>query len=250
MTAQADFAGNHDVANDATPVLSVDSITAGYGAATILRDVSFTVRSGEIVALLGSNGAGKTTTLRTVAGLLKPSAGTCHLHGTDVTSWAASRRVEQGLCLIPEGRGIFRRLSVRENLRLQRGPRRASARPVDDALELFPALAPRQGDLAGLLSGGQQQMLALARAYLTSPSIILLDEVSMGLAPKIVDQIFEVLTEIARAGVAMVLVEQYVTRAMHMADKVVMLRRGSVVFDGATSDLDEEQVIQSYLGGD
>jgi branched-chain amino acid transport system ATP-binding protein len=249
MTAQPEFAGHHGVANGATPVLSVDSITAGYGAATVLRDVSFMVRRGEIVALLGSNGAGKTTTLRTVAGLLKPSAGTCHLHGTDVTSWSASRRVGQGLCLIPEGRGIFRRLSVRENLRLQRGPRRATARPVDDALELFPALAPRQGDLAGLLSGGQQQMLALARAYLTSPSIILLDEVSMGLAPKIVDQIFEVLAEIARAGVAMVLVEQYVTRAMNMANKVVMLRRGSIVFDGATSDLDEEQVVQSYLGG-
>jgi branched-chain amino acid transport system ATP-binding protein len=232
------------------PVLELSGVTAGYGTTTVLRDVSFAVSPGEVVALLGPNGAGKTTTLRVCSGLIRPDQGAVRLAGRDVTTEPAFARTHTGLCLIPEGRGIFRSLTVEQNLRLQAPPgRRMAANAVARALEFFPQLAGRLKTAAGHLSGGQQQMLALARAYVTSPKVILLDEVSMGLAPRIVDEMFEALDALARTGVAMLLVEQYVNRAMEMSNRVVLLHKGCVTFDGPTTDLKEADVIAGYLGG-
>jgi branched-chain amino acid transport system ATP-binding protein len=235
----------------AGPVLALQGVSAGYRQATVLRDVTLRVHAGQVVALLGSNGAGKTTTLRAAAGVIRPGAGTVSLNGTDVTKWPPHRRAASGLCLVPEGRGIFRSLTVRENLRLQLDTSRGSgADALDRGLSVFPALARRLNEVAGRLSGGQQQMLALARAYVTCPAVVLLDEVSMGLAPRIVDEIFGALHQLAETGAALIVVEQYVTRAMHMADTVVLLRKGTVVYDGPADGLDEESVLRSYLGTD
>jgi branched-chain amino acid transport system ATP-binding protein len=235
----------------AQSVLRLDNITAGYGRTTVLRDVNLNVPAGTIVALLGPNGAGKTTTLRTAAGLLHPSRGTVHIQGEDVTSYPPNRRAKQGLCLIPEGRGIFRSLTVRDNLRMQVPAWATSAEYKERmvvALDAFPDLKNRLGQLAGTMSGGQQQMLALARSYLAAPHVVLLDEVSMGLAPKIVDEIFVSLQNLAKTGVSLLLVEQYVTRALEMADQVVLLDRGTVRFDGRPSDLEHDAVLRGYLG--
>jgi branched-chain amino acid transport system ATP-binding protein len=238
---------------DTQSVLTLSNVTAGYDRTVVLRDVSVDVPAGQIVALLGPNGAGKTTLLRTASGLLHPMKGTVHINGLDQTSAAPNQRARNGLCLIPEGRGIFRSLSVRENLRIQtptwvKGDEAKSA--MDAALDAFPVLKERQGQIAGSMSGGQQQMLALARSYLSSPKVVLLDEVSMGLAPKIVDEIFVSLQQLASTGVALLLVEQYVNRALEMADKVILLDRGQVEFDGPPSELEQDAVLRGYLGVD
>ncbi|MEV8515192.1 ABC transporter ATP-binding protein [Dactylosporangium sp. NPDC051484] len=227
--------------------LELRSVSGGYGTTTVLHDVSFTVPRGQIVALLGPNGAGKTTLLRTASGLLRPSAGTIAVNGTDLTTASAARRAKAGLCLIPEGRGIWRSLTVRENLRLQ-VPKWATADRVDEVIEMFPILQRRINQVAGTMSGGEQQMLALSRAFLSQANIVLLDEVSMGLAPRIVEEIFQVLQKLAATGAALLLVEQYVTRALAMADRVVMLHRGAVAFDGLPSELDEDAIVRGYLG--
>jgi branched-chain amino acid transport system ATP-binding protein len=231
----------------AADVLGIESLSAGYGRTTVLRDVTLAVRPGSVAALLGPNGAGKTTLLRVAAGLLRPAAGTIQLNGTDVTKRRASERSRGGLCLIPEGRGIFPNLTVRENLVLQ-VPRGRKDDALDDALEAFPVLKERLGQVAGTMSGGQQQMLALSRSYLASPAVVLLDEVSMGLAPKVIDDIFEALRRLAAKGVALLLVEQYVHRALAMADVVYLLNRGRVTFSGPPSKLDEAELMRGYLG--
>jgi branched-chain amino acid transport system ATP-binding protein len=227
--------------------LALAGVSAGYDGVTVLRGVDLVVPAGSIVALLGPNGAGKTTLLRTASGLLRPTAGRVLVGDRDVTGRAPNKRARVGLCLIPEGRGIFRSLTVRENLRMLVPPWR-SDKSVDRALDAFPVLRQRLGQIAGTLSGGQQQMLALARTYLADPEVILLDEVSMGLAPKVVGEIFETLHDLAGRGVALLLVEQYINRALEMADQVVLLDRGRVVFDGSPADLDEDTVVKRYLG--
>jgi branched-chain amino acid transport system ATP-binding protein len=234
------------------PVLRVSHITAGYGRSTVLRDVSIDVPPGSIVALLGPNGAGKTTLLRAVAGLLRPVAGAVWLGGAEVTKSAPHQRARAGLCLIPEGRGIFRNLTVRENLRMQVAPRANGAAKdgTERVLTTFPVLRDRLGQTAGTMSGGQQQLLALARCYLTSPRVVMLDEVSMGLAPKVVDEIFSAIVTLASSGVALVLVEQYVNRALELASRAVLLDRGTVAYAGPTRDLDEAAVLRGYLGVD
>jgi branched-chain amino acid transport system ATP-binding protein len=236
----------------ANPVLRFANVSAGYGKATVLRDVSFEVPAGGIIALLGPNGAGKTTLLKTAIGLLRPTHGAVYLHGKDVKHAAPNRRSRQGLCLIPEGRGIFRGLSVRDNLRMHqpRGAGVSVAETVDRAVAAFPILGERLGQLAGTMSGGQQQMLALARAFVASPRVVLLDEVSMGLAPKVVDEIFAAIARLAAGGTALVLVEQYVTRALELADSVVLLDRGSIAYDGPASGLEADAVLRGYLGVD
>ena len=236
----------------AEPVLRVSNITAGYGRSTVLRDVSLDVPPGRIVALLGPNGAGKTTLLRTVAGLLRPAAGAVRLDGAEVTKSAPHQRAKAGLCLIPEGRGIFRNLTVRENLRMQvpSGGKGAAKDGLERVLSTFPVLRDRLGQTAGTMSGGQQQLLALARCYLTCPRVILLDEVSMGLAPKVVDEIFAAIATLASSGTALVLVEQYVNRAHELAGDAVLLDRGTVAYAGPTRDLDEAAVLRGYLGVD
>jgi branched-chain amino acid transport system ATP-binding protein len=237
-----------NVAERSADSLVLADVYAGYGRAEVLRGITVEVPRGAIVALLGPNGVGKTTLLRVACGLLKVTAGTVSINGTDVTRTSPAERAEAGLCLIPEGRGVFRSLTVRENLRLQVPPW-AGDKQVDRALEVFPVLRKRLSQTAGTMSGGEQQMLALARAYLANPDVVLLDEVSMGLAPKIVDTVFDVLRRLADSGVSMLLVEQYVARALEMADRVVLLNKGHVVFNGAPSALGEDEVLGGYLAG-
>lgn len=229
------------------PALELTQITAGYGKTIVLRDVSLVVPRSAVVALLGANGAGKTTLLRTAAGLLKPKSGTIRVGLTDVTELAPHRRARTGMCLIPEGRGIYKSLTVRENLELQVPPW-VSDDTIEQAVEFFPELSPLLRRIAGTLSGGEQQMVALARTSLAAPSVALLDEVSMGLAPRIVDRIFEALHQLAATGMAIVLVEQYVNRALAMADVACVLNRGSMTYAGSPQELDEEILSDNYLG--
>jgi branched-chain amino acid transport system ATP-binding protein len=227
--------------------LELRSVSAGYGASAVLHDVSIGVPRSSVVALLGPNGAGKTTTLRVAAGLLRPASGTVVLGGKEVTRLAPFRRARQGVCLIPEGRGIFRSLTVRENLELLIPPWRKD-RSIDPAVQAFPILGQRLAQVAGSLSGGQQQQLALARAFLSAPEVVLLDEVSMGLAPVIVDQIFESFKLLASTGVALVLVEQYVSRALEMADTAYLMARGAIAWSGPAAALDTDAITRAYLG--
>jgi branched-chain amino acid transport system ATP-binding protein len=231
------------------PTLALESITAGFGGTLVLRDVSIAVQPGQVCALLGANGAGKTTTLRIAAGLLRPRAGTVLLHGTDVTTRPAFRRRRAGLCLVPEGRGVFPTMTVRENLLVQvrRGERGAA---LDRALDAFPALRDRLGQRAGTLSGGQQQMLALARCYLSDSDVVLVDEVSMGLAPIAVDALYQALEALRRQGVALLLVEQYVDRALQLADVVHVLNRGRIVHVGTPAETDRDTLMRRYLRAD
>src|ERR1700757_690657 len=230
-------------------VLELHGVTAGYGRTTVLREINLTVAAGSVVALLGANGAGKTTLLRVASGLLSPARGEVRLLGEDVTRRRAHQRARSGLCLVPEGRGIFPNLSVRENLALQIPPWRTKA-GYETALDAFPALKDRLSQTAGSLSGGQQQMLALSRCFLADPKVVLLDEVSMGLAPRIIDEIFDALASIVKSGVSILLVEQYVTRALHLADHVYLLGRGQIEFSGPPSQLDEDELLRLYIGGD
>ena len=245
-------------------MLELRGITAGYGSHTVLRDVNLVVPDNAVVALLGPNGAGKTTLLRVASGLLKPSAGRVLVDGVDATGWPPHRLSELGVCHVPEGRGIFRALSVKDNIRLFErltpplsgghppSPREAkdgfAADPISAVAEAFPRLGERLGQRAGTMSGGEQQMLALARAYVAGARTVLLDEVSMGLAPKIIDEIFEYLHRLAAKGAALLLVEQYVARALELADFVFILNKGRVQFVGESDELGEEQILASYLG--
>ena len=227
-------------------MLELRGIQAGYGEHVVLRDVSLTVEPGSVVAVLGPNGAGKTTLLRVASGLLRPSAGAVLLDGEDVTRTRAHTRARRGLCHIPEGRGIYPTLTVRENLVLHSRPGEEAA-AVDRAIAAFPVLGEKLRQPAGQLSGGQQQMLSLVRAYLTSPRLVLVDEASMGLAPVVVDKIFEFLAEIAASGTALLLVEQYVSRALALASQVYLLNKGGVVFSGPPRDIADD-LFAAYLG--
>ncbi|MBA3741840.1 ABC transporter ATP-binding protein [Sporichthya sp.] len=229
-------------------MLKLAGITAGYGGTTVLRSVDLVVPPHSVVALLGANGAGKTTLLRVASGLLPPSAGVMTLGGEDVTRRAPNELVARGICHVPEGRGIFPSLTVRENLVLQ-SAKGEEAASLDRAVKAFPRLGERMAQLAGTMSGGEQQMLALARTYVQHPTVVLLDEVSMGLAPKIVDEIFEFLALLRSSGASLLLVEQYVTRALDVADYVYMLNRGEVSFAGEPGELADEDVFASYVGG-
>jgi branched-chain amino acid transport system ATP-binding protein len=228
-------------------MLELRGITAGYGSHTVLRDVDLVVPDHSVVALLGPNGAGKTTLLRVASGLLRPSAGRLLLDGQDATGWPSHRLAAAGVCHVPEGRGIFRALSVKDNIRLQANPA-LDLDPVPAVAEAFPRLGERLNQRAGTMSGGEQQMLALAHAYVAGSNTVLLDEVSMGLAPKIIDEIFDYLRRLAEKGAALLLVEQYVGRALELADFVYILNKGRVQFVGEADELGEEQILASYLG--
>jgi branched-chain amino acid transport system ATP-binding protein len=227
-------------------MLELRGIEAGYGGHTVLRDVSLTVEAGTVVAVLGPNGAGKTTLLRVASGLLRPSAGTVVLDGEDVTRARPYARARRGLCHIPEGRGIYPTLTVRENLVLH-SRKGEEAAALDRATSAFPVLGEKLRQPAGQLSGGQQQMLSLVRAYLASPKLVLVDEASMGLAPVVVDQIFTFLAGIAAAGTALLLVEQYVSRALALAGRVYLLSKGGVVFSGTPAEIGDD-IFAHYLG--
>jgi branched-chain amino acid transport system ATP-binding protein len=229
------------------PALQLDGVTSGYGRTTVLRGISLQVPAGSITALLGPNGAGKSTLLKTASGLIRPTAGRIHLDGEDVTTTAPHQRARRGLCHIPEGRGIFRSLSVRENLVLQSSSR-TGGDATEEALTVFPILKERLRQIAGTLSGGQQQMLALTRAYLSDPRLVLVDEASLGLAPLVVDEIFEFLANTASRGTALLIVDQFVIRALSLASTAYVLQRGELVFSGTSDELGQTDVYEQYLG--
>jgi branched-chain amino acid transport system ATP-binding protein len=226
--------------------LVLQDVRSGYGATEVLRGVDLTVPSGQVVALLGPNGAGKTTLLRTCSGLLPPTSGRVLVDDHDVTRATPHELVERGVCHVSEGRAVFPGLTVAENLRLMAG-HHLSDQTIDTAVEAFPILGQRLGQKAGTMSGGEQQMLALVRAYVTRPAYVLLDEVSMGLAPIVVDQIFEFLGRLAATGTALLLVEQYAAKALALADLVYVLRKGSIAFAGEPFELDVTALAESYL---
>jgi len=228
-------------------MLRLDGIRAGYGQATVLRDVSVVVPDGAAVALLGPNGAGKTTLLRVASGLLRPFAGRVVLDGEDVTAAPPQRRRRLGLCHVPERGGVFADLTVAENLRLFARPGHEDE-AVDRAVAAFPALGARLGQPAGTLSGGEQQMVALSRVHGERSRVVLLDEVSMGLAPKLVDAIFAFLEGLAASGVSLLVVEQYVAKALAVADYVCLLDRGRTAFVGEPAELDSAGLAAHYLG--
>jgi branched-chain amino acid transport system ATP-binding protein len=228
-------------------MLELRNICAGYGTGKVLQDVDLVVPDGAVVALLGPNGAGKTTLLRVASGLLRASSGSVFFDGRDVTGDTPYELARSGMCHVPEGRGIFPTLSVADNLRLQ-APRSVDRRAIDMAASVFPRLDQRRNQLAGTMSGGEQQMLALTRAYVGQPTTVLLDEVSMGLAPKVVDEIFDYLRRLAAEGLSLLVVEQYVARALELADYVYILNRGRICFAGEPGEVGDETVLESYLG--
>ncbi|MGH7749639.1 MAG: ABC transporter ATP-binding protein [Candidatus Dormibacteria bacterium] len=228
-------------------MLELRDIRAGYGDTPVLRGVSLVVPPRSVVALLGANGAGKTTLLRTASGLITPRSGRILLDGEELTGRAAYRFARAGICHVPEGRGIFPSLTVRENIVLQANAGRAEE-AIERAASAFPILGERLGQVAGTLSGGEQQMLALARAYVREPRVVLLDEVSMGLAPLVVDEIYSFLRRLASQGVALLIVEQYVVRAMEVADHVFLLTRGAVSFAGEPGELETAALFERYMG--
>ena len=225
----------------------LEDIDAGYAGTHVLRNVDLVVPPGSVVALLGANGAGKTTLLRVASGLLRSTGGRILIDGEDVTRESPHDLVRRGVCHVPEGRGVFPNLTVRENLIMQAFAS-SERQAVERAVSAFPKLGERLTQLAGTMSGGEQQMLALARAYVQSPRVVLLDEVSMGLAPLIVDAIFEFLAVLAAEGASLLLVEQYVSRALEIADYVYLLNRGEVAFCGEPSELEGTDVFQTYVG--
>jgi branched-chain amino acid transport system ATP-binding protein len=234
-------------APSATTAIELRNVTASYGRTRVLTDVSIAVRAGGVTALIGPNGAGKTTSLKVASGLLKPNQGSVFLHGKDVTKVSSHRRAARGLCHVPEGRGIYRNLTVRENLVMQITDGSVSA-GIERATTTFPILGKRLKQQAGTLSGGEQQMLSLSSAYLRNPSAVLVDEPSLGLAPIIVDVVFEFLETLRRQNSALLLVDQYATRALSIADDVYVLRRGTIVFQGAAAELLSGNMFESYIG--
>jgi branched-chain amino acid transport system ATP-binding protein len=232
----------------ADPVLAVETLTAGYDEAAVIRDVDLTVGAGEVVALLGANGAGKTTTLRVVSGLVRPMAGRVLFGGDDLARTSPSARARLGIAHVPEGRGLFFGMTVAEHFRV--GPR---GEPIDDALayEYFPKLAALKGRRVGLLSGGEQQMLAVARALARRPKVLLLDELSLGLAPVIVERLLPVVRAFAdERGCAVLLVEQHVHLALEVVDRGYVLSHGRIVLENDADHLraNRQLLVASYLG--
>jgi len=235
-----------------SPLLSVRGLTSHYGRIAALRDVDIEVGSGELVALVGANGAGKTTLMRTVSGVQKASGGTIRFDGQDITHMRANRRVTLGICQAPEGRQVFGPLSVEDNLRLGSFGRRDRAGVADDLermYAMFPVLKQRATSAAGSLSGGQQQMLAMARALMGRPRLLLLDEPSMGLAPLLVEQIFEAIVSLRRGSMTILLVEQNAHAALAIADRAYVIETGAIALSGVGADLlHNEKVREAYLG--
>ncbi|MCU1483289.1 MAG: transporter related [Actinomycetia bacterium] len=231
------------------PLLELRGIRAGYGGVEALHGIDLVVPGGSIVALLGPNGAGKTTTLAVVNGLLTPTAGSVLLEGHDVSGASTVALARAGVCLIPEGRGIFPNLTVRENLLMDTY---AAGKPVAEIEEAaygrFPRLGERRSQVAGTLSGGEQQMLALSRALSSDPALILLDELSMGLAPLIVDELFTVVAELAATGVTILVVEQFASVVLGVADHVAVMAQGLIRLQGRPDEVRDE-LHAAYLGG-
>ena len=231
-------------------VLEVRGLRAGYGRGEVLHGVDLALPAGCLVAVLGPNGAGKSTLLKAVAGAVPPRSGTVVFEGVDLAGCPPEVIARCGIYLVPEGRAAFPTLTVAENLRLSSGAPEAELGPrIDAALALFPRLAERRAQAAGTMSGGEQRMLALARAFVADPAVLLLDEPSLGLAPKVVDEVFAAIAGFRARGTSIVLVEQYVHRALGVADGAIVLASGHVTWSGPATDLDESALAARYLGG-
>ena len=229
-------------------LLSVEHLDLRYGLLEAVRDFSLAVGEGETVALVGANGAGKTTLLRAIAGAHRPSGGTIVFDGVDVTRMRAHRRVQMGIALVPEGRRLFSGLTVEENLLVAAQRRRPGRWTVDTVIEAFPLLERLRHQRAATLSGGEQQATAIGRALIANPSLLLLDEVSLGLAPAAVEAVYRSLATVIAEGSTIVLVEQDLTRAMSVADRVVCMLEGRIVLEGARGELTREQITEAYFG--
>jgi branched-chain amino acid transport system ATP-binding protein len=238
-------------------MLTIENLQAGYGKVEVLHGISITVAKGQVVTLIGSNGAGKSTTMRAVSGMVKPSSGRITLAGRDITGLDSHQIAKLGLAHSPEGRRVFPSLSVLDNIRLGAFVRYTKARPRGDvegdlqrALEMFPRLKERTGQLAGTLSGGEQQMLAMARAVMLDPEVFLLDEPSMGLAPILVEEVFNIILRLKQQGVTMLLVEQFAAAALNVADYGYVLENGRISVHGPADRLKDDPAVKAaYLGG-
>jgi branched-chain amino acid transport system ATP-binding protein len=213
-----------------------------------LADCTLSIPAGRVVGLVGANGAGKTTLLRAIAGAHRPAGGRVLLEGRDITTVAAHRRVKLGIALVPEGRRLFPNLTLEENLRVAAGAGRSGPWTVDRVLEAFPLLAPLRHKRAATLSGGEQQATAIGRALMTNPRVLLLDEVSLGLAPVVVEGVYRSLASLIEGGTTVLLVEQDLARAMRVADRVVCMLEGRIVLEGDRGELTREQVTEAYFG--
>jgi len=235
-------------------MLEIKNLNVHYGVIHALKDISLAVNEGEIVTLIGANGAGKTTTLRTISGLIKATSGQILLHGEDLANVNAQRRVELGISQVPEGRRIFPPMSVLENLELGaflRNDKAQIKKDMDNVFDRFPILGQRKKQLAGTLSGGEQQMLAMGRALMSKPKILLLDEPSMGLAPLLVREIFEIVKDINKSGTTVLLVEQNANMALSIADRAYVIETGTIVISGTGEELAKsDQIKNAYLGGE
>ena len=234
-------------------MLKLTDLTVHYGAIQALRGISFDVNEGEIITLIGSNGAGKTTTLHSVSNIIKKTSGKVEFLGNDITNVSADSIVKTGLIQVPEGRRVFANMSVKENLEMGAYTRKDKAgikTDMEKVYELFPRLKERIKQLSGTLSGGEQQMLAMGRALMSNPKLLLLDEPSMGLAPILVDEIFSIIQEINKTGTTILLVEQNAYKALSIADRAYILETGTIIKSGKASDLINDDTVKSaYLGG-
>ncbi len=231
-------------------ILKISGLKVNYGGIEAVKGIDFTVTSGQIVTLIGANGAGKSSTLRTIAGLVKPKAGTVEFLGENVTGLAPSAIVQRGVVMVPEGRRIFPDLTVQENLRIGAYLRRDDlSRDLEWVYELFPRLKERSWQFGGTLSGGEQQMLAVGRALMSRPKLLMMDEPSLGLAPLIVKGIFDIIREVNRQGVTILLIEQNANMALKIADRAYVMETGSVTMEGTGRELlENEQIKAAYLG--
>jgi branched-chain amino acid transport system ATP-binding protein len=237
-------------------MLTIENLQAGYGKVHVLHGISIEVPKGKVVTLIGSNGAGKTTTMRAVSGMIKPLAGTIKLNGKDIHGLESNQIAKLGLAHSPEGRRVFSTMTVTDNLILGAFPRLTGSRPkgdvkgdVERAMELFPRLRERRNQLAGTLSGGEQQMLAMARAVMLNPDVILLDEPSMGLAPILVEEVFRIILRLKSEGVTMLLVEQFAAAALNVADYAYVLENGAISVHGESQRLKNDPAVRAaYLG--
>ena len=233
-------------------MLEVKDLEVYYGMIQAIKGISFEVNQGEVIALIGANGAGKTTTLHTITGLLSPKKGSVLFEGQDITKVPAHKIVSMGMAHVPEGRRVFSQLSVYENLKLgayTRKDRSNIDKELQSIYERFPRLADRKNQLAGTLSGGEQQMLAMGRALMSKPSIVLMDEPSMGLSPILVNEIFDIIESISKSGTTVLLVEQNAKKALSIADRAYVLETGKVVLEGDAKDLlENDSIKKAYLG--
>ena len=233
-------------------MLSLENVSVNYGAIEALTNITLNIEQGEVVTLIGANGAGKTTTLRTITGLLEPKEGRIMYEGKQISGMPTHKLVPMGIAMSPEGRGVFANLSVRENLEMGafiRKDKKGIADDMERGFTLFPRLKEREQQKAGTLSGGEQQMLAMARALMSRPRLLLLDEPSLGLAPLVVHAIFEAIDEIKTEGTTILLVEQNANAALHHSDRAYVLETGRIVMDGVSKDVAQDpRVKEAYLG--